>query len=69
MDMVTTDEDVKMEDQILMFYSSHAVTSLFIFFSSSVMHYMPYTLIAVIILRYSSHRLVLETVQVLSSML
>ena len=49
-------KDVKMEDQILLLYSSQSLVSL-----SSVMHSMPllvynYTLIAVIILRYSSHR-------------
>ena len=38
-DMTTTDEDVKMEDQILMLYS--IVSHLFLFLSSSVMHSMP----------------------------
>ena len=52
-DMITTDEDVKMEDQIQMLYSSQSLVL------SSVMHSMPllvYTLIAVIILRCSSRR-------------
>ena len=57
-DMITTDEDVKMEDQILMLYSNQSLVSLLFKFC----HAMPllvYTLIhhvAVIILRYSSHR-------------
>ena len=52
--MITADEDVKMEDKLLMLYSSQSLVS---FFSSSIMHSMPllvYTLIAVIILRYST---------------
>ena len=47
--MITTDEDVKMEEMYSIIIVSH-------FFSSSIMHSMPYTLIVVIILCYSSHR-------------
>ena len=55
--MITTDEDVKMEDQILMLYSSQSFVSLIFKFCHAFHAFIClYTLIAVIILRYSSHR-------------
>ena len=55
--MITTDEDVKMEDQILMLYSSQSLVSLLFKFCHAFHAFIClYTLIAVIILRYSSHR-------------
>ena len=48
--MITTDEDVKMEDQILMLYSSQSLVSLLFKFCHAFHALLVYTLIAVIIL-------------------
>ena len=55
MDMITTDKDVKMEDQILMLYSSQSLVSLLFKFCLACIPCL-YLFIHVIILRYSSHR-------------